>query len=149
MLKRAFLASLAFAAVLTAWPAHCAIASSPTLYAASLRSGGTVGEIRSNLYTINLANGNAQLVGSFRLPGGKPIGVTGIAAHPKSGVLYAITAETSPNNPNALVIVEPATAASTLIADLGVSVSDIAFDSKGTLWVWLPGPSRVGSVDLS
>src|SRR5258708_22136665 len=134
------------------WPANCANSSSPKMYAASLRSGGAAGgqgEIRSNLYITNLARGNAQLVGSCGLPGGKTIAVTGIAAHPKSGVLYAITAETSPNNPNALVIVDPATAASSLVADLGVSVSDIAFDSKGVLWVWLPGTSRVGSVDLS
>src|SRR5947209_815555 len=148
MLKRAFLAAIAVSATLILWPAG-AFAAPATLYAASLRSGGAAGaqaDIRSNLYIINLANGNARLVGSFRLPGGKVIAVTGIAAHPKTGVLYAITAETSPNYPNALVTVDPTTAASALVADLGVSVSDIAFDSKGVLWVWLPTTSRVGSV---
>jgi len=128
-----------------------ALGAGQTLYAVSLRSGGATAQpsdVRSNLYTINLATGSAQLVGSLRLDG-KPVGVTGLASHPTTGVMYAITAETSPYHPNALITVDPKTALCTFVADIGVSVSDLAFDSKGVMWAWLPASTRVGTVDLS
>ena len=127
-------------------------AAAQTLYAASVRSGGVArGDvpIAGNLYTINLANGTATLVGAIRLPGGKPIGVTGMAAHPSNGTLFGITSEQSPNNPRALVTIDPATATATLVGELGVAGSDIAFDSKGTLYVWLPATSQIGTVNTS
>jgi DNA-binding beta-propeller fold protein YncE len=123
-----------------------------TLYAASVRSGGVArGEVQiaGNLYTINLANGTASLVGAIRLAGGKPVGVTGMAAHPSSGVLYGITSEQSPHNPRSLVTIDPKSGAATLVGELGVVGSDIAFDAKGILYMWLPGTSQLGVVDPS
>jgi streptogramin lyase len=143
LLFLAFLASL--------MPLHAG-AAIHTLYAASVRSGAVArGEvpIAGNLYTINLANGTAALVGAIRLSGGKPIGVTGMAAHPSTGMLYGITSEQSPNHPRALVTIDPKSGAATLVGDLGVTGSDIAFDSKGTLYMWLPGTSQLGVVDPS
>lgn len=148
MLARAIL-SLATVLSLAATPALAAI---HTLYAASVRSGGVgLGDVRvaGNLYTINLANGTATLVGAIRLPGGKPIGVTGMAAHPGNGTIYGITSEQSPNNPRSLVTIDPKNAAATLVGELGVVGSDIAFDAKGTLYMWLPGTSQIGVVDPS
>ena len=121
-----------------------------TLYAASVRSGiNADAPIAGNLYTVNLANGTATLVGAIRLPGSKSIGVTGLAAHPTTGVLYGITSEKSPNNPHALVTLDPASGAAELVGDLRSSGSDIAFDAKGTLFIWLPGTSQLGTVNLS
>lgn len=149
MLAR-FLSIFATAAALCAGVAH---AAGHTLYAASVRTaagqqGADSGIVAGNLYTINLANGNASLVGPIRLAN-KHVGVTGLAWHPVSGVLYGITAEQSPNYPHALVTIDPATANATLVGDLGVHGSDIAFDSKGTLYIWLPGTSRLGTVNLT
>jgi streptogramin lyase len=148
MLNRAllFLASIASLLPLNAG------AAIHTLYAASVRSGAVArGEapIAGNLYTINLANGTATLVGAIRLPGSKPIGVTGMAAHPNTGMLYGITSEQSPNHPRALVTIDAKTGTAALVGDLGVTGSDIAFDSKGTLYMWLPGTSQLGVVDPS
>ena len=123
-----------------------------TLYAASVRIGaGQQGEsslVAGSLYTINLANGNASLVGPTRLEG-KHIGVTGLAWDPKSGTLFGITAEQSTYYPHSLVTIDPATGNSKLVGDLGVHGSDIGFNSQGTLYIWLPTTGRLGTVNLT
>ena len=123
------------------------------LYAASVRSGGITQQrdvpIAGNLYTINLANGTATLVGPIRLAGGKPVGVTGMAAHPKSGAIYGITSEQSPHAPRSLVMIDTKTAAATVVGELPVPGSDIAFDAKGTLYMWCPGTSQLAVLDPS
>jgi DNA-binding beta-propeller fold protein YncE len=120
-----------------------------TLYAASVRSGlAPDAPIAGNLYVINLANGTATLVGAIRLPGSKPIGVTGMAVHPSTGILYGITSELSPNHPRSLVVIDPDSGAATLVGDLGMIGSDIAFDANGTLYLWLPATSQLGTVNV-
>src|SRR3981081_1922827 len=76
-----------------------------TLYAASSRihAANDPGAIVGNLYTINLGNGTATLVGAVRLPDAKPIAITGLSVHPVSGVFYGITSPQSPNAPRSLV----------------------------------------------
>ena len=131
--------------------AGAAFAAPHTLYAASVRSaGGARGDvpIAGNLYSINLANGTATLVGALRLAG-KPVGVTGMAAHPKDGTLFGITSEQSPNHPRSLVTIDPSSGVATLIGELGVAGSDIAFDAKGTLYMWLPATTQLGTVNPS
>lgn len=140
-----FLATLVLVPAL----AHAAV---HTLYAASVRSGGVArgdAPIAGNLYTINLASGTATLVGAIRLAGGKALGVTGMAAHPTSGTLYGITSQQSPNNPRSLVTIDPGSGSASLVGELGVAGSDIAFDAKGLLYMWLPGTSQLGIVDTS
>jgi hypothetical protein len=144
--------NLFFSSLVAAMALGCSSAGAAmhTLYAASVRSAVSAdAPIAGNLYTVNLANGTATLVGAIRLPGAKSIGVTGLSAHPMSGVLYGITSEKSPNSPHSLVKIDGASAAAELVADLHVVGSDIAFDSKGTLYVWLPGTSQIGTVNLS
>jgi len=147
MLARAtslFFLALAFAAPL--------VSAQQKLYAASVRSAPSArGDvpIAGNLYSVNLATSTSTLVGAIRLPGGRPIGVTGLAAHPKSGVLYGITSEQSPNNPRSLVTIDPASGVATMVGELGTAGSDIAFDLKGTLFMWLPATSQLGIVDPS
>jgi hypothetical protein len=153
MPARAFLSFVSLAAILVLWPASFVPAAVHTLYAASVRSGGVAGvgdvPIAGNLYTINLASGTATLVGAIRMAGGKPLGVTGMAAHPTDGTLYGITSEQSPNHPRSLVTIDPKSGAATLVGDLGAVGSDIAFNSKGTLYVWLPATSQLGIVNTS
>jgi len=138
------------AAALLTW-AFTARGQVHTLYAASVRSGGTNADvpIAGNLYTVNLASGAAVLIGAIRLPGSKAIGVTGMAFHPNTGVLYGITSEQSPNSPHSLVTIDPASGAATLVGDLGSIGSDLAFDPKGTLYVWMQSSSQLGVVDVS
>ena len=139
-----FIVAFAFAAPLAS--------AQQKLYAASVRSAPSArGDIpiAGNLYSVNLATSTSTLIGAIRLPGGRPIGVTGLAAHPKSGVLYGITSEQSPNSPRSLVTIDPASGVATLVGELGTAGSDIAFDLKGTLFMWLPSTSQLGIVDPS
>lgn len=127
-------------------------AAQQKLYAASVRSAPSArGDvpIAGNLYSVNLATSTSTLVGAIRLPGGRPIGVTGMAAHPKSGVLYGITSEQSPNSPRSLVTIDPNSGVASLVGELGTAGSDIAFDVSGRLFMWLPTTSQLGIVDPS
>ena len=47
-----------------------------------------------------------------------------------------------------LVRLDPTNGNVRLVGDLGVSGSDIGFDSHGTLFIWLPATSQLGKVDL-
>lgn len=145
---RTILSIVAAAFLTLAFPARGQV---HTLYAASVRSGGTNADvpIAGNLYTVNLANGAATLIGAIRLPGAKAIGVTGMAFHPQTGILYGITSEQSPNSPHSLVTIDATSGAATLVGDLGIVGSDVAFDPVGTLYVWMQGTSQLGTVNVS
>lgn len=102
-----------------------------TLYAAT--TGGNGG----SLYIIDPATANATLVGPL-LVGGQPIGVTGIAFNPLTGVLYGVTDDGSPNFPDTLVTINLTSAAATVIGSgLGQILTDISFSSTGMLYGWL------------
>ena len=122
-----------------------------TLYAASSRihAAAEPGAIVGNLYTINLANGTATLVGAIRLPGVKPIAVTGLSVDPLSGVFYGITSQQSPNHPRSLVSLDPATGNATLLGELGVGISDVTFDNAGVLYGWIPESSQLGVINVA
>jgi hypothetical protein len=138
------------AAALMMW-AFAVRGQSHTLYAASVRSGGTNADIpiAGNLYTVNLANGQAALIGAIRLSGGKAIGVTGMAFHPQTNVLYGITSAQSPNVPNSLVTIDANSGVATLVGELRTVGSDLSFDAKGVLYVWMQTTSQLGMVDIS
>lgn len=122
-----------------------------TLYATSIRTIASGGGDRvvGNLYTINLATATATLVAPIRMHGNTAVGITGLATHPATGVLYGITSAQSPVNPRCLVTIDPATGDAELVAPLGAPGSDIAFDSDGHLYVWLPETRQLGQVDLA
>jgi hypothetical protein len=98
---------------------------------------------------VNLANGQATLIGAIRLANAKAIGVTGMAFHPQTGVLYGITSELSPNSPHSLVTIDPLSASATVVGELNTIGSDLSFDTKGTLYVWMQSSSQLGIVDTS
>jgi len=122
-----------------------------TLYAASSRihAAAEPGAIVGNLYSINLGNSTASLVGAIRLPGPKPIAITGLSVHPVSGVFYGVTSPQSPNAPRSLVVVDPVTANATLVGELSAGVSDITFDSAGALYGWIPATGQVGVINIA
>lgn len=140
----AFLLSAASASIASAQGVH-------TLYAASSRAHAAAdpGAIAGNLYTINLSNGKATLVGSLRLPDHRPISLAGLAVDPLSGNFYGITSQQSPNHPGALVAVDPATGSTKLLGELGVGISDVAFDAAGVLYAWIPATSQLGVINVA
>ena len=121
-----------------------------TLYVATLRDYSNVETegLGGGLYSVDPATGKSALVARFRIGGVIPIGLTGLAIHPKTGAFYGITAGLSSQIPRSLVSVDPKTGNTTLVGSLNHAGSDIRFDAKGTLYVWLNEEARVATVDL-
>src|SRR5512141_703165 len=138
-------------AVLLAATLGSVAANAQTLYAASFRSSalGDGQSIAGSLYRINLGTGSATFVAPLRLGGTQPIGITGLAVHPSTGVFYGITPQGSPNAPMSPVIIDPATGNAQLVGDLRLPASDITFNRAGILFAWLPGTSQLGIVNLN
>ena len=129
----------------------CAAAGAQSLYTTSVRTFASGGhdKVVGSLYAVNLADASAKLVAPIRLGGQTAVGITGLAVHPATGVFYGITSPLSPVNPRSLVTLDVATGDADLIGAIGAAGSDIAFDAKGTLYVWLPATSQLGIVDLA
>lgn len=65
--------------------------------------------------------------------------ISDLAVDPTTGVLYASTARAALANPNALIRIDTATGAGTLIGPFAVgdqTLASLAFDSAGTLYGW-------------
>ncbi len=70
-------------------------------------------------------------------------GVTGLAVHPTTGVLYGSTGNASPVSPGSLIAIDKTTGAGSLVGSFGVAgrtMADVTFASDGTLYGWLTGP---------
>ena len=141
-LFRIFCASLA---VLCA-----ANAAAQSLYASSMRTYSDPGYhgVEGNLYLVDPETAATRLVTSFNVGGKTPVGLDGIAIHPRTGVFYGITAPSSAVIPKSLVMVDPTNGNVTLVGDLGIVASDIEFATDGTLYGWLPETRQIGTIDL-
>lgn len=121
----------------------------PVLYAATVRSHIGGGEdAAGTLYVVDPATAAAKPVGPLRIQG-KPIGITGLAVHPKTGMLYGVTAGSSPNHRNTLVTIDPNTADATRVGEMRTTGSDITFNNEGELFIWLPDTNQVGRINLA
>src|SRR5437879_6290829 len=127
-----------------------AAAYAETLYVVTLRdyANEATSGIGDAIHKIELPSGKAVLVANLKVGGRVPIGLTGLAIHPKTGVWYGITAGLSPNVPRSLVTVDSRTGNCTIVGDLRAEGADIRFDPKGKLYIWLSEPARLGSLDL-
>ena len=89
---------------------------------------GTFG-VQGVLFTIDPASGALlTTVGFLNDALGNNYGMAGMKYDPFTGILYGVTMNDSPTNPNYLVIVDPATALVTPIGPLGWVLTDIAVD---------------------
>ncbi len=122
---------------------------SNTLYVSTDRHDPGADSVRGDLYTVDPVSARAKLIGPIRVGGVLSVGVTGLAIHPLTKVLYGITCASHPVVPPSLVTIDPATAVATLVGPLGRAGSDINFDSHGTLFIWLRDDRRLGTVDLA
>jgi outer membrane protein assembly factor BamB len=118
-----------------------------TMYIATLRDN-VADDTGGALYSVDLKERHASLIAPIRIGGAVPIGLTGLAVHPKTGVFYGITGGVSPNLPKSLVTIDPRTGNATLVGKLGFSAADIRFDAKGTLYAWLLDRNSLGTIDL-
>ena len=119
-----------------------------TLYAASTRRYVSSSDVVGRLYVVDPGTAATRLVGAIRVGGAVHVGITGLAVHPRTGILYGITAGLIPTLRPSLVTIDTKSAEATLIGPLGHSGSDINFDPKGTLFIWLTDLKQLGTVDL-
>lgn len=121
----------------------------PLLYAATVRARtGPADDNGGSLYVVDPSNAASKAVGPLRIQG-KPIGITGLAVHPRTGVLYGVTAGSSPNYRNSLVTIDPATAEASLVGEMRVAGSDISFNGDGELFIWLPDTNQVARINTA
>jgi hypothetical protein len=106
-----------------------ALLAFPALAEAQVLYGATGGNAPSNLYSINTTTGAATVIG----PTGQ--GLTGLALHPTTNVMYGVTT-TFAGCARCLVTINLATGASTPIGPLGFTIAEIAFRADGTLYGW-------------
>jgi streptogramin lyase len=139
-----FLPSVALAAALSL----PGMSPGATLYVATARGYVGLNDAIGRLFEVDLPAGKLKAIGAIKI-GTSPIGICGLARHPKSGVLYGITLPSAPSFPSHLVTIDPATGAATSVGPLGGDASDINFDAQGRLYVWLSDKRRLGQVDLS
>jgi len=105
--------------------------------------GATGSSSVSNLYSINADTGaTVATIGAI----GRAL--TGLAQHPKTGVLYGVTTPQSPVEPQSLITIDLATGAGTLVASTGKTIADISFDSMGNLYGWSESSDDLVSINL-
>jgi hypothetical protein len=109
-----------------------------TLYAA--KGGNTT----TDLYVIDPGVSETVI-------GGTGIAITGLAFHPITEVLYAVTSAASPaGTSKRLYTLDPGSGTATLVGGMGRTIPDIAFDSTGVLYGWSAGlGNQLCTIDLS
>jgi hypothetical protein len=121
----------------------CGAASAQTLYIATGSNG-----VNGQLFTVNPVTAAATLVGPI-LEGVNPISITGLAFHPTTGVLYAVSGG-SPTDPRSLFTINTTTGAATRIGAAGVlQASDLSFNSAGVLFAWRQNLNVLATVNLA
>ena len=141
MIYRALLVLLVAAATLSSTPVRA-----QQLFAATGSNG-----VNGTLYRVDSTTGAATLVGPI-LAGGVPIGVTGLATHPTTGVVYGITAGLSPNFTRSLFTLNVATGVATIIGGgntLGANTSDITFSPAGILYGFRPNANALVTINTA
>lgn len=127
-----------------------ASAAAQVLYAVSVRTYTDPGYhgVEGNLYTVDPETAATTLVAPLMVAGKTPIGLRGLAIHPRTGIFYGITSPNASTFPRSLVTVDPTTGNVSPVGDMGYGASDLDFDSDGTLYAWVPETRQVGTVNL-
>lgn len=108
--------------------------------AAPLYGATGTGEGTGTLVSIDPLTGAATVIGPLNDALGQNYRLTGLAFHPITGVLYGSSNNTSPTNPQSLVIVDPLTGLVTQVGSFGQdgqTMADLTFTPDGTLYGWL------------
>lgn len=120
-------------------------AEAKKLYAATAHEEAD-GRSAGVLYVVDPATGRSRMVGPIRIDGTEAVAVDGLAVHPKTGVLYAITAG-PPGEPR-LITIDARSGQAKAIGALGARGADMQFDGSGKLYTWLLHAGRLGVIDL-
>jgi len=137
------IAALAAAALALAF---AGTAAAKKLYAATAHEEAD-GRSAGVLYVVDPGTGRSRVIGPIRIDGGEAVAVDGLAVHPKTGVLYAITTG-APGEPR-LITIDTRNGYAQAIGPLGERGADMQFDKDGKLFTWLLDVGRLGVIDLA
>ena len=119
-------------------------AQAQLLYAAIGATGAT-----GNLFLVSATNGTTSPVGPLITSGGLPVAITGLAVNPRTGVLYGITANSSPNISAHLVTISTINGLVTDVGAMGTGGADIAFSGAGVLYMSSGNNGNLWTVNLT
>jgi DNA-binding beta-propeller fold protein YncE len=116
-------------------------ASASSASAQVLYSAVGAGAATSQLYQVNPATAAVTPLMNIGF------GVTGLAQHPTTGILYGVTV----NSPRNLIAINVAALTVSVVGPLGVqAVADISFRSDGTLFGWIePSVDSLCTINLT
>lgn len=100
-----------------------------------------------HLYRVDLDTGASTFVGRI-LVDTQPVGLTAMAFHPKTNVLYAVTVGINDASRARLLTVDPGTAEARVIGRLTQPLSDISFDPTGQLYGWSANTGQLALVEV-
>lgn len=118
------------------------------VFVATLRAPSGSTEAGGHLYRVDVATRSSTLVGRIMVDGTQPVGLTGMAFHPKTKVLYAITLGVNDAKRATLLTVDPHTAEARVIGRLSRPLTDISFDPAGRLYGWTADTGQLAIVDI-
>ena len=124
--------------------AAAVLAGAPSPGHAARLLGADGGGGDSDLYVVDAATGGVTSIGPIG------VGLTGLAVHPTTRVVYGVTPSNG-TDARSLYTVDPVTGDGTLVGSLGLadsSVADITFAADGTLFGWSEDSDDLVTIDL-
>jgi hypothetical protein len=132
---RGLLLVVAAALTLLAAPTAASALPSPSLF---MTTGGTGDSGKtappSELWRVDPNSGQTTSVGNTGFA------ITGMAQDPTTGILYAVSNNTSPIVKRTLLTINPANGVATQVGPLNTAAADISFNSNGELFGWWDEP---------
>ena len=111
------------------------------VFVATMRGG--------HLYRVDAQNAKSTLVGTVVLDGTHAVGLSAMAFHPRTNVLYGITMGINDANRATLLTIDPASGQARVVGRLSRPLSDISFDPNGRLFGWTANTGQLAIVDLN
>ena len=117
------------------------------IFVGTLRAPSGSREDGGHLYCVDVASGSSRFIGRILVDGAQPIGITAMAFHPHTNVLYGITSGLNDAKRTSLLTIDAATGEARVVARLSRPLSDISFAPDGRLFGWTLNTSQLALVD--
>jgi hypothetical protein len=119
------------------------------VFVATMRAPSGSNEKGGHLYRVDLASGKSKFVGRILVDGTQPAGLSAMAFHPRTNVLYGITMGINDANRAALLTIDPASGVARVVGRLTRPLTDISFDPVGRLFGWTANTGQLAFIDVN
>jgi len=138
-----------FLAVTLFWFASVGAATASDVFIGTLRSPSGSPEAGGHLYRVDSRSAAVTFVGRVMVDGAQPVGLTAMAFHPRTHVLYGITIGINDSTRARLLTIDPSNAEARIVARLSKPLSDISFSPDGRLFGWTANTGQLAVVDIT